>query len=193
MRQIYHSEVKFWTSNNVLNGSSLSIHQYGKKSDLFCMMIKSMQAYKWKSFGMFVWNSIWTTFRGQCSVSNLKRGGWGARKEMSSLRFLKSPCHRYFPGSAYYVSCQERLWVIPCQITTWSHGWHLSFYWNLNYLMPSQNFISILYMVWKLLLFEFCQKLAKIAFCQKQARFSQLSSQIINQLKKQSDWNLDPL
>ena len=123
----------------------------------------------------------------------------GGGEEISALGFLKSPCHRYFPGGAYYVSCQERLWIIPCQITTWSHGWHLSFYWNLNYLMPSwrkyypQNFISILYMVWKLLLFEFCQKLAKIAFRQKQARFSQLWSQINNQLKKQSDWNLDPL
>ena len=56
-----------------------------------------------------------------------------------------------------------------------------------------ENVSFILHMVQKLLQFEFCQKLAKIAFCQLQARSFQLWTQISYQRKKQSDWNLDSL
>ena len=54
-------------------------------------------------------------------------------------------------------------------------------------MMPSwrkyypENFSSILYMALKLLLFEFCQKSAKIAIRQRQARFSQLTNEKSNQ------------
>ena len=65
--------------------------------------------------------------------------------------------------------------VIRCQMTRWFHGWHRRFYWNLNCRMPSwtkyypENFSFNLHMIQKLLLFEFCQKSAKIAYCQVQA------------------------
>ena len=72
--------------------------------------------------------------------------------------------------------------IIPCQITRWSHEWHLTLYWKLDHSMRSwrkyypEKFSSILHMVQKLLLFEFCPKFAKIGFCQMQARFFQLWS-----------------
>ena len=79
--------------------------------------------------------------------------------------------------------------VISCQITRRSHGWHLRFHWNLDHRMRSwrkyypENFRFIPHMVQKLLLFEFCPKLAKIAFCQMQARFSQLGVKLLTNEK----------
>ena len=36
--------------------------------------------------------------------------GGGAEKNECLWGVLKSPCHRYLPGAAYYVSCQKRLY-----------------------------------------------------------------------------------
>ena len=34
------------------------------------------------------------------------------QEKMSAWGVLKSSCHRYLPGAAYYVSCQKRLYKI---------------------------------------------------------------------------------
>ena len=81
------------------------------------------------------------------------------------------------------------IWVIPCQIIRWSHGWHLRFYYHLNHRKLSwrkyypENFNFILHMVQKLLLYEFCQRPFEIAFNQLQTRFSQLYTHITHQRK----------
>ena len=57
-------------------------------------------------------------------VPNFEKGE--IRKKMSSSRNLKSSCHGYLPGGAYYVSCQKKtcknkiwLWGLNFKCSSW--------------------------------------------------------------------------
>ena len=50
---------------------------------------------------------------GQPSVPNLEKEGGEVMSAWEGW-ILKSLCHRYLPGGAYYVSCQKRLFKMKC-------------------------------------------------------------------------------
>ena len=108
-----------------------------------------------------------------------------------SIRSNRSRQTNISASQKYYAKFR----VIPCQITRWSHGWHLRFYWNLNHMMPCLHMMKTI-LSWKFQFYSlyglkiitiwFLPKIGQNCLHQRQARFSQLWSQITNQWKKQS-------